>query len=104
MSFSARSFFPQGTTGLRQLLQNFKLVPPVGLKQLVANIAISNKYGQLHGYTGPMGVALSPVASSGGAEFVQKFEAGGIHFLDPGFKQPAHRNLRVSEGVKNLLR
>jgi ppGpp synthetase/RelA/SpoT-type nucleotidyltranferase len=22
----------------------------------------------------------------------------------PGFKQPAHRNLRVSEGVKNLLR
>jgi ABC-type nitrate/sulfonate/bicarbonate transport system permease component len=24
--------------------------------------------------------------------------------LIPGFKQPAHRNLRVSEGVKNLLR
>ena len=24
--------------------------------------------------------------------------------FDPGFKQPAHRNLRVSEGVKNLLR
>jgi hypothetical protein len=25
-------------------------------------------------------------------------------FYNPGFKQPAHRNLRVSEGVKNLLR
>jgi hypothetical protein len=24
--------------------------------------------------------------------------------IEPGFKQPAHRNLRVSEGVKNLLR
>jgi hypothetical protein len=34
---------------------------------------------------------------------LQKSKFGFQDFL-PGFKQPAHRNLRVSEGVKNLLR
>jgi len=35
---------------------------------------------------------------------VRELHAANPSDTGPGFKQPAHRNLRVSEGVKNLLR
>jgi hypothetical protein len=83
-TFGVRAFFSGGNAGLRQLFPNFKLSPSVGVRQLAANAAISQKYDQLGNFKGVLGPALSDVKANSPTTFVRSFSGGDIHFLDTG--------------------
>jgi len=82
--FGVRAFFPGANGGLRQFFGRYNLSPPVGLRGLAANAAIAQEYQRSGNYSGPFGVALSPVVPDTGRSFVQSYEGGKLHFTDDG--------------------